>query len=128
MSRKIVKTYKIATPIGPYSQAISFEKMLFISGQIPTDQKNRLLCKSFKEQCHQVMNNLKQILEEGNSSLNHVLKITIFMKNLENFNELNEIYSEYFNNSKPARTCVEVSNLPKGVDLEIDAIAQICSN
>ncbi len=126
MSRKILNSPRLPNPIGPYSHAVSFEKLLFVSGQIPIDPKNgKVIRESFSEQCHRVILNLKTILEECSSSLNNVIKITIFMKNLNQINELNEIYSEYFNDSKPARTCVEVSNLPKDVDLEIDAIAEI---
>ena len=128
MSIKIIKTSNAPDPVGPYSQAIRFENMLFVSGQIPIDPENgEVVIASFEDQCHRVLLNLKNIIEAGGSSLNHVLKITIYMKNLKRFNELNKIYSEYFNTSKPARSCIEVSNLPKGVDLEIDAIAEIYS-
>ena len=129
MSRKIVTTSKAPSPVGPYSQAIACENILFISGQISIDpDSGEVVITSFAEQCHRILLNLKLILEAGGSSLNHVLKITIYMKNLKNFNELNEIYSEYFNTSKPARTCIGVNDLPKGVDLEMDAIAQIYSS
>lgn len=126
MSRSIVKTSKAPDPVGPYSQAISSGKMLFVSGQIPLNpDSGELVVDSFAEQCHQVLLNLKIIIEAGGSSLNNVLKTTIYMKNMTQFSEMNEIYSEYFNDSKPARACVEVNNLPKGVDIEIDAIAEI---
>ena len=126
MSKKIIKSSRSAAPVGPYSQAISFNKILFISGQIPIDPNSgEFICKTFIEQCHRVILNLKLILEEGGSNLENVLKITIFMKNIKQFDELNQIYSQYFEKSKPARTCIEVSELPKGVDLEKDAIAEI---
>ena len=126
MTRSIIYTQKGPNPIGPYSQAISTDNLIFVSGQIPIYPENgELVIGSFAEQCHRVLLNLKIILEEGGSSLNQVLKVTIFMKNLKQFNELNEIYSEYFKSSKPARSCVEVRDLPKGVDVEIDAIARI---
>ena len=128
MNRKIINSPKAPNPVGPYSQAISCGSILFVSGQIPIDPDNgEVIKESFSDQCHRVLLNLKIILEESGSSLNHALKITIYMKNLKKFNELNEIYSEYFNSSKPARSCIEVSDLPKGVDLEIDAIAEIYS-
>ena len=128
MNRKIINSPKAPNPVGPYSQAISCGSILFVSGQIPIDPDNgEVINESFSDQCHRVLLNLKIILEESGSSLNHALKITIYMKNLKKFNELNEIYSEYFNSSKPARSCIEVSDLPKGVDLEIDAIAEIYS-
>ena len=124
--KKVINTLNAPTPVGPYSQAISFNNILFISGQIPINpDSGDIVIKSFSEQCHRVILNLKIILEEGGSSLDHVLKTSIFLKNLNQFDELNEIYSQYFKKSKPARTCIEVSNLPKGVDLEMDAIAEI---
>lgn len=126
MTRSIVNTSKAPAPVGPYSQAVRCGNMLFVSGQIPLDPDNgELVLDSFANQCHRVLLNLKIILEAGGSNLNSVLKVTIYMKNLTQFNELNEIYSEYFDASKPARACVEVSALPKGVSVEMDAIAEI---
>ena len=128
MSRSIVNTSKAPAPVGPYSQAIRCGNMLFVSGQIPLDpESGELVLNSFAEQCHRVLLNLKIILEAGGSALGNVLKVTIYMQNLAQFNELNEIYSEYFDASKPARACVEVSALPKGVAVEMDAIAEIPS-
>ena len=126
MSQSIVKTSKAPAPVGPYSQALRCGNLLFVSGQIPLYPENgELVLNSFAEQCHRVLLNLKLILEAGGSNLERVLKVTIYMKNLAQFNELNEIYSEYFDASKPARACVEVSALPKGVSVEMDAIAEI---
>ena len=128
MSRSIVNTSKAPTPVGPYSQAVRCGNMLFVSGQVPLDpESGELVLNSFAEQCHRVLLNLKIILEAGGSALRNVLKVTIYMQNLAQFNELNEIYSEYFDASKPARACVEVSALPKGVAVEMDAIAEIPS-
>ena len=126
MSRSIVNTSKAPEPLGAYSQAVRCGKMLFVSGQIAIDPKNgELVMSSFAEQCHRVLLNLKIILEAGGSDLENVLKVTIYMKNLAQFNELNEIYSEYFDVAKPARSCSEVSALPKGVAVEMDAIAEV---
>ena len=128
MSRSIVNKSKAPAPVGPYSQAVRCGNMLFVSGQVPLDpESGELVLNSFAEQCHRVLLNLKIILEAGGSALGHVLKVTIYMQNLAQFNELNEIYSEYFDASKPARACVEVSALPKGVAVEMDAIAEISS-
>lgn len=128
MSRAIVNTSKAPAPVGPYSQAVRCGNMLFVSGQIPLDPENgELVLSSFAEQCHRVLLNLKIILEAGGSALENVLKVTIYMENLAQFNELNKIYSEYFGAAKPARACVEVSALPKGVAVEMDAIAEISS-
>lgn len=126
MSRSVIKTSNAPAPVGPYSQAITSGNLLFISGQIPLDpETGELAGTSFAEQCHQVLLNLKSILQAGGSGLDQVLKVTIFMTNLSQFGELNKIYSEYFDESKPSRSCVEVNSLPKGVDIEMDAIAQI---
>ena len=128
MSRSIVNTSKAPAPVGPYSQAVRCGNMLFVSGQVPLDpESGELVLNSFAEQCHRVLLNLKIILEAGGSALGNVLKVTIYMQNIAQFNELNEIYSEYFDASKPARACVEVSALPKGVAVEMDAIAEIPS-
>jgi len=128
MFRSIVNTSKAPAPVGPYSQAVRCGNMLFVSGQIPLDpESGELVLNSFAEQCHRVLLNLKIILEAGGSALGNVLKVTIYMQNIAQFNELNEIYSEYFDASKPARACVEVSALPKGVAVEMDAIAEISS-
>ncbi len=128
MSRSIVFTSKAPAPLGPYSQAVRSGNMLFVSGQIALDPENgELVTNSFSEQCHRVLLNLEMILKEGGSSMQNVLKVTIYMKNIAQFHELNEIYSEYFDDSRPARACVEVSALPKGVAVEMDAIAEISS-
>ena len=126
MSRSIIYTSKAPPPVGPYSQAVRSGNMLFVSGQIALDPENgELVINSFSEQCHRVLLNLEMILKKGGSSMQNVLKVTIYMKNIAQFHELNEIYSEYFYASKPARACVEVSALPKGVAVEMDAIAEI---
>ena len=128
MSRSIVKISNAPAPIGPYSQAVSCGNMLFVSGQIPLDpESGELAINSFAEQCHRVLLNLQLILQAGGSGLDRVLKVTIYMKTMTQFGELNEIYAEYFDAFKPARACVEVSDLPKGVDIEMDAIAEIPS-
>ena len=115
MTRSAIKTSNAPAPVGTYSQEVTSGDLLFISGQIPLDPENGELAGTlFSEQCHQVLANLKNILHAGGSSLGQVLKVKIFMTNLGQFGE-----------SKPARTYIEVSNLPKGVDIEIDAIAQI---
>lgn len=124
MQRDIIFTEKAPKPIGPYSQAVKTEGLLFVSGQIPIDPKTGEVVKSsFSEQCYLVLENLKAILEAGNSSLKQVVKVTIFLTDLNKFGELNDIYSKYFGESKPARATVEVRRLPKDVDIEIEATA-----
>ena len=115
MTRSAIKTSNAPAPVGPYSHEVTSGDLLFISGQIPLDPENGELAGIlFSEKCHQVLANLKNILHTVGSSLGQVLKVTIFMTNLGQFGE-----------SKPARTYIEVSKFPKGVDIEIDAIAQI---
>ena len=126
MSKKIIHTPNAPEPVGPYSQAIQLGNLLFISGQIPLDpQTGKLIKDDFPKQCRQVLNNVQAILEAANTSLEQVVKVTIFLTDLSRFEEFNQIYSEYFGAYKPARSCVEVSALPKGVSLEIEAIASI---
>jgi len=124
MSKKIVFTEKAPKPIGPYSQAILIGNMMFLSGQIPIDpETNRIIGGSIKEQTRRVLENIKTVLESEDFSLDDVVKVTVFLKDLSIFGEFNEVYGEYFSSNPPARTTVEVSNLPKGVLIEIDAIA-----
>jgi len=110
-------------PIGPYSQAIEFNNLIFTSGQIALDQKGQIVGDDIKSQTRQVLKNLKHILEENGSCLDCVIKTTIYLINIEDFASMNEVYSEFFSESKPARTTVEVSRLPKNAKIEIDIIA-----
>jgi 2-iminobutanoate/2-iminopropanoate deaminase len=124
MQRKIISTEKAPKAIGPYSQAIATDSMLFASGQIPLDPKTmEVVAGGIKEQTKQVLENLKAVLEAGNSSLDKVVKTGVFLKNMGDFSAMNEIYNEYFGKSLPARVTVEVARLPKDVLVEIDAVA-----
>lgn len=124
MKKEIIKTDKAPAAIGPYEQAIRFGSLLFTSGQIPIDPKtNEIVGGDIKKQSQRVFENLKGILEASGSSLEKVIKVTVYLKDLKDFNDMNRIYEEYFGKSKPARSCVEVSNLPKGVAVEVDLIA-----
>jgi len=121
---KVVFTEKAPKPIGPYSQAIVYGNLIFLSGQIPIDPETGDVVRgNIAEQTKQVLNNIQNILKAAGSDLNKVVKVTVFLKDLSLFDEFNKIYGEYFNEIAPARTTVEVSNLPKGVLIEIDAIA-----
>jgi 2-iminobutanoate/2-iminopropanoate deaminase len=123
---QIIRTDKAPEAIGPYSQAVKCENLLFISGQIPINPETQeVIDGDIKEQTRQVMENIKAIVEEAGINMEHVVKTTIFLKNLDDFNTVNEVYGSYFKNHKPARATVEVSNLPKGVLIEIEAIACI---
>lgn len=124
MTRTIIKTDQAPEPVGPYSQAIKANGWLYVSGQIPLDPVTGLLAEeSFEHQVRKVLDTIKAILETGGSGLDRVVKVTIFLADMERFAELNAIYAEYFGESCPARACVEVSRLPRGAQVEIEAIA-----
>jgi 2-iminobutanoate/2-iminopropanoate deaminase len=126
--KKIIQTENVPKPIGPYSQAIICNNLVFTSGQIALKtgmHGSELVSGNIEEQTDQVLVNLKAILEEAGSSFDAVLKINIYLKNMNDFSKVNMIYEKYFKNSKPARTTVEVSRLPKDVLIEIDCIASI---
>jgi len=126
IKKEIIKTQKAPSAIGPYSQAIRAENLLFLSGQISINpETNEFIDGNIEIQTEQVLKNIKAILEAGNSSLEDVLKVTIYLQNIKDFVLVNEIYSKYFGNSLPARACVEVQNLPKNAKIEIDAIGMI---
>ena len=125
MKRNIVVTDMAPPPVGPYSQAIQAGDLVFVSGQIALHPETGEIPEDFGAQCHQVLKNLQTILEASGSSLELTVKVMIYLTDINRFNELNEIYSGYFGASKPARACVEVSNLPKGVFVEMDATALI---
>ncbi len=120
----MIHTDRAPRPIGPYSQAIKFGKFLFTSGQLAIDPTtNQLVNGSIEAQTRRVLDNIKEILEATKSSLKEVIKVTVFLKNMNDYQKFNEVYSLYFEDSKPARSCVEVSNLPLGAAVEIEVIA-----
>ncbi len=126
MQKKIISTNKAPQAIGPYSQAVRFNDLLFISGQIPIEPKSgAILTGDIKEQTIQILENLNSILTAGESSLNNVLRVTIFLTNLEDYAAVNEVYTQFFEESQPARSTVQVSRLPMDAQIEIDAIAGI---
>ena len=126
MSKISVYSKNAPEPIGPYSQAISINNLLFTSGQIPINPKTGNLVEGgIKEQTRQTIENIKNILEEGGADISKVIKVTVFLKNIDEFAVMNEVYNEYFGESKPARSTVEASKLPKGALVEIDAVAYL---
>ena len=121
--REIISTERAPAAIGPYSQAVRYDNLLFLSGQIPLDpESGEIVEGNIEVQTRKVLDNLKAILESGGMGLQHVLKCTCFLKNMEDFPAFNSVYSEYFSDILPARETVEVSRLPKDVLVEISAI------
>jgi 2-iminobutanoate/2-iminopropanoate deaminase len=124
MKKEIINTEKAPAPIGPYSQAVMAGNMLFVSGQIAINpQTNSLETANIEAETRQVMANLKAILEKSGLGFNDVVKATIFVKDLNNFQKINEVYGSYFTSDFPARETVEVSRLPKDVNVEISVVA-----
>jgi 2-iminobutanoate/2-iminopropanoate deaminase len=121
---KSIETNQAPQPIGPYSQAVQSGNMLFLSGQIPLDPATgKMVEGDVQVQTRQVLENLKAVLLAGNATLEQVVKTTIYLTDLSQFSKVNEIYAEYFGESKPARATVQVAALPAGAQVEIDAIA-----
>lgn len=123
-SKKAINTDKAPAAIGPYSQAIDTGVFIYTSGQIPIDPTSGLVVHGgIEEQTKQVFENLRSVLEAAGSSLEQIVKTTVFLQDMGDFGKVNEIYSTYFTAPYPARSCVEVAALPKGVLVEIEAIA-----
>ena len=123
---KVISTDKSPAAIGPYSQGIRANNLLFVSGQVPIDpDTNEVVSGTIEEQTVRVFENLKAILEEAGLSLDNVVKTTVFLKDMKEFGSVNEVYANYFIKIKPARSCVEVARLPKDVGIEMEAIAII---
>ncbi|MBL0389090.1 RidA family protein [Tumebacillus sp. ITR2] len=123
MEKQIIATTNAPAAIGPYSQAIKAGNMIFTSGQIPLLPNGELLTGSIQEQTHQVFKNLQAVLAEAGSSLNDVVKATVFIADMNQFGEINEVYAQYFGDHRPARSTVQVARLPKDVGVEIDLVA-----
>jgi 2-iminobutanoate/2-iminopropanoate deaminase len=124
MSKNVVYSANAPEPIGPYSQAIKVGNMLFISGQIAIKKpEGNLVMDNIADETHQVMKNLGEILKAAGLNYEHVVKSSIFIKDMGNFAAINEVYGQYFDNMPPARETVEVSRLPKDVNVEISCIA-----
>jgi len=124
MSREVVNTDRAPKAIGPYEQAIKANGFVYSAGQIPLDpQTGEIVSGGVEGQTRRVLDNLKAILEAAGSSLSQTVKTTIFLKNMADFATVNSVYGEYFGTTKPARTTVAVTELPKGALVEIDAVA-----
>lgn len=111
---------------GPYSQGIKAGNLIFVSGQLPLDMKTgELIIDDIKKATKACIENVLAILEEGGATVENIAKVTIFITDMNDFSLVNEVYGEYFNEHKPARACIEVAGLPKGVNVEIEAIAVV---
>jgi len=126
VEKETISTKDAPQAIGPYSQAVRFNNLIFVSGQIPIEpETGKILKGNIKEQTRLILKNLSTILAAGGSSLDNVLRTTIFLTDLENYPVVNKTYAQYFNDLPPARSTVQVAKLPMDAQIEIDAIACI---
>ncbi len=126
MSRKIIKTDKSPAAVGPYSQAVLVDGWLYVSGQIPLDPSSgEVVDGDIETRTRRVLDNLSAVLQAAGGGLKDVVRTTVFLEDMGDFARVNAIYATYFADDPPARACVQVAALPKGVDVEIDAVAKI---
>lgn len=125
MEKQIISTTNAPGAIGPYSQAVRVGNMVYTSGQIPVDPKTGLVPEGPAEQAKQVLLNVKNLLEAAGTSMKNVVKTVVFIKNMDDFACINEVYATFFEGDFPARSCVEVARLPKDVLMEMEAVAII---
>jgi 2-iminobutanoate/2-iminopropanoate deaminase len=125
MNKKVIATPSAPSAIGPYSQAIRAGEFLFVSGQIAIDPSANKLIEdtSVRAQTHRVLRNLQAIVTAAGGSIDNIVKTTVFLKDMNDFSEMNAVYGEFFRTNPPARSTVEVSRLPRDVSIEIDCIA-----
>ena len=124
--KEAVHTDDAPKAVGPYSQAVKLDGTLYCSGQIPIDpETGELITSSIEEQTHRVLKNLQAVVEAGGSNFDEIIKTTIFLKDLNDFQAVNAVYSSYFKEPFPARACVQVAKLPLDAHVEIDAIAKV---
>ena len=121
--KKVISTTNAPAAIGPYSQAIEVNGMVFTSGQIPVKPATGEIPEGIEAQAEQVMTNIKNLLEAAGTSMENVIKTTVFIKEMDDFGKVNAVYAKYFEGDCPARSCVEVARLPKDVLMEMEAIA-----
>ena len=123
MDKKIIKTDKAPAAIGPYSQAVEVNGLIYTSGMIPVIPETGEIVNGIEEQARQALTNVKSLLESAGSSMEKVIKTTVFIKDMNDFARVNEVYAGFFKGEPPARSCVEVARLPKDVLIEMEAIA-----
>lgn len=120
---KVISTNKAPAAIGPYSQALAFGNMMFLSGQLPVDPATGKIPETVEEQTAQSIANIKSILSENGMAITNVVKTTVFLSDIKDFAAVNKIYGEHFKEPFPARSCVQVAAIPKGCKVEIECIA-----
>ncbi len=125
MSKELITTSSAPAAIGPYSQAIKINQLIYTSGQIPLDAKGNLVGVDIAEQTTQCLVNARNILEAAGSSLEKVIKTTVFLDDMANFTAMNEVYASFFSDPYPARSCIQAARLPKDVKVEIEMIASL---
>lgn len=121
--KQIIATKDAPAAIGPYSQAIAINGFLFVSGQIPINPATQAMASTIEEQTRQVMENINAIIKEAGYCFNDIVKTTVLLSDINEFNAVNAIYAEYFPEDKPARACFQVAALPKGAKIEVEVIA-----
>ena len=121
--KKVIESKLVPAAVGPYSQAIETDSLVFVSGSLPIDGKTNEIADNIKDQTIQSLNNIKHILNEINLDMSSIVKTTVLLKDMNDFSIMNEVYASYFESDYPARVCYEVSRLPKDVLVEIDCIA-----
>ncbi|PPK48263.1 RidA family protein [Clostridium algidicarnis] len=125
MNKEVISTKKAPGAIGPYSQAIKAGDFIYTSGQLPINPKSNELVEDIKNATAQCIENVKAILEEAGTSMDKVVKTLVFLKDLNDFSDMNEVYASYFKENPPARSCIEISKLPKDAIVEIEVVALI---
>ena len=126
MSKEVISSSGAPAAIGPYSQAIRSDNLIFLSGQIPLDpQTGQIVCGDVAQQTERVLKNLTAVLEAAGSSLAKALKTTVYLRDLADFSKMNDVYAKFFGESPPARATVQVARLPRDVSIEIELVAEV---
>lgn len=125
-TKKAVFTDNAPKPKGPYSQAVIYGDLVFVSGQVPVDPKtNEIIRGSIEEEAERTLENIKNILHEAGSCLENALKVTVYLSDMEYFQRFNKIYEKYFSKNPPARTCIQAGRLPMDIKVEVDVVGYI---
>ena len=125
MEKQVIIAKNGVPPLGPYSPGIKLGNWLFMSGQGPLDPETKKIPEEFSDQVKATMENLKGIIESAGGTMDHIVKTTVFLKDMKNFEKMNRVYKKFFSEKPPARSCVEVARLPLDIQVEIEAIAYI---